>query len=1130
LSSGRLLAVIAWVGLAITASAPARAADATVTAAMAPEGYGRIVFSFDRLPGYDAKLANNVLVVSFDDTVKADFTPLARGLGNFVNVIRRDPDGHGLRIALAQPARLSVNEAGDKLFLDLLPSTWTGTPPPLPKDVVTALGREAREARVLKAEEELRRLRPKTALEVTGAQQPTFSRLSFKVDDGINVGLKRIGDKVAVTFGASLAFDVARARAALPVDVADIETARTNETLVVMIPAPAKRDVRGFREQGSYILDIDTGERKADAADDRAAPHDEQPEKPVAAPAAKPTPAPVAATPAEKPAPVVQPVAAPVTKVAETAPVQPVVKAAPAAKPVQATPGVASVVKAGDTLRLVFPFAQPTPAAIFRRNKTLWAVFDQPAELGLDAIVKGSGGLVTAASQSALDNGRLVRLTLSDPRLLTVSLEGSNWVISLGDDMMTRSSPLTIKPAFGANGRSAIEIEAPGLGTIRQIRDPDIGDALSIATLAGPARGVVRPQQFIEFSVLGSGQGVAISPVADDLHVNGDLDRIIIRRDSSLALSMLDPNGTSGTSGLPSTAPILNGSLAADEAARPFNARENALMELAAMAPLEERTDARLNLARFYQLRARPADAKAVVEATVEDDKAAARDPRAAILLAASDIQLGRSTEGLALLSKPDLAASSEAALWRAAALADLGRVGPARDALRSGGSALPQLPGRLQSRFIELAVSLALDAGDRAQAVAQFERLEVLPTMRGIGGREIMRARVYEAVGEVDKALTAYDALVRGPDPEIAAEAELRSVELGLKSGKVKADAAIERLGQLVTGWRGDWIEAEALAQLVDLYGDVERWRDAFTTLRTAVSAFPDAESSRSLQEKMQDRFVNLFLGGGLDRISKLDALSLFYDFQEMSPSGKRGDELVRRLADKLVDVDLLDQASALLDYQIDNRLTGAARAQVAARAALIDLMNNKPAKAVDVLRRTRQADLPASLANTRLVLEARALAMSGRTDLALEMAEGIDGAQGAKLAADMLWTARRWADAGEAIERLLGAAWKSPAPLDSEQRTQVMRAAIALSLAGDAMGVDRLRNKFASKMTNSPEAQSFDVVTAPVEMRGDAFREIARSVATSSTFDAFMREYKARSAEDIAPDKTASATPSKA
>lgn len=1126
MSSARLLAIVAWTLVAFAAVGPARAADATVTAAMAPEGYARIVFSFDTLPRYDAKLANGILVLTFDDPVKTDLAPVSRALGGLVNVVRRDPDDRGMRIALAKPARLNVTEAGDKLFLDLLPSTWAGTPPPLPKDVVEALGREAREARALRAEDERRRLKPKTALDVMGAVQPTFFRLSFKVDDQVAVDFKRVDDTVAVTFDSNLGFDLPRARAMLPKEISDLAIARAANTLTVSVPAPAGRDVRGFREAGAYILDIDRGEQKSAAAKPDAhgdAGAGDGHDAPVAAPATKTAAKtlPVAAQP-DAHAPAAKEAAAP----APAAP--PAGHAAEAVSAPAPAPAAPSVVKAGQTTRIVFPFARATPAAIFRRGKALWAMFDVASDLSLDAIVKNSGGLITQATQTPVDNGRLVRLALSDARLLTVSLDGSNWVVSLGDDVMGRNAYLSVTPTFTANGRSAIAIEAQGLGTIRQIRDPDVGDMLSVATMSGPPRGIVRPQQFVEFSVLATAQGVAISPIADDLHVNGEVDRILVRRDTPLALSMVDPGASGSAAGAAFAAPILNN--ASEDASRPFNAREQALLQTAAMAPAEERTEARLNLARFYEMRGRPADAKAVVTAAIQDDAAAERDPRAPILLAAANVELGRPNDAFALLSKPALAASPEAALWRAAALADLGRKGQAREALRAGAPALGQLSGAMQARFVELALSLSLDAGDKTQALAQFEQLEVLPSARGGGAREIMRARVAASVGDVDKALAIYAGLARGPESITSAEAELRSIELGVASGKVSRDDAITRLDRLVTGWRGDWVEAEALATLVDLYGDVERWRDAFTTLKTAVAAFPDAESSRVIQDKMQDRFVNLFLGGGLDRMSKVDALSLFYDFQEMSPSGKRGDELVRRLADKLVDVDLLDQASALLDYQIDNRLTGAARAQVAARAALVDLMNNKPAKAVEVLRRTRQADLPASLANARLVLEARALAMSGRTDLALEIADGVEGDEGVRLAADMLWTARRWPEAGEKIEALLGSAWKDPKPLAPDQRTQVMRAAIALSLAGDAIGVDRLRSKYAAKMADGPEAQSFDVVTAPVEMRGDAFREIARSVATSSTFDAFLREYRARSADELAPDKTASATPSKA
>ena len=67
----------------------------------------------------------------------------------------------------------------------------------------------------------------------------------------------------------------------------------------------------------------------------------------------------------------------------------------------------------------------------------------------------------------------------------------------------------------------------------------------------------------------------------------------------------------------------------------------------------------------------------------------------------------------------------------------------------------------------------------------------------------------------------------------------------------------------------------------------------------------------------------------------------------------------MIRRLADRLVSVDLLDQAAELLQHQVDHRLQGAARAQVATRLAVIYLMNRKPDRALAVLQATRMADL---------------------------------------------------------------------------------------------------------------------------------------------------------------------------
>src|SRR6202044_2188695 len=97
------------------------------------------------------------------------------------------------------------------------------------------------------------------------------------------------------------------------------------------------------------------------------------------------------------------------------------------------------------------------------------------------------------------------------------------------------------------------------------------------------------------------------------------------------------------------------------------------------------------------------------------------------------------------------------------------------------------------------------------------------------------------------------------------------------------------------------------------------------------------------------------LFLAGKGASLSAIDALALFYDFRELTPIGRRGDEMIRRLADRLVAVDLLDQAADLLQYQVDNRLEGAAKAQVATRLAVVYLMDHKADRALAALRSTR-------------------------------------------------------------------------------------------------------------------------------------------------------------------------------
>jgi hypothetical protein len=237
-----------------------------------------------------------------------------------------------------------------------------------------------------------------------------------------------------------------------------------------------------------------------------------------------------------------------------------------------------------------------------------------------------------------------------------------------------------------------------------------------------------------------------------------------------------------------------------------------------------------------------------------------------------------------------------------------------------------------------------------------------------------------------------------------------------------------------------------------------------------------------------------------------------LFYDFRELTPIGRRGDEMIRRISDRLVAVDLLDQAADLLQYQIDNRLQGAARAQVATRLAVIYLMNRKDDRALAVLRATRSADLTTDLRNQRLLLEARALSDMGRHDVALEVIGNIEGREVTRLRSDIDWAARRWREAAEQIELMYGERWKDWAPLNDIERTDILRAELGYALAEDTLGLGRLREKYAAKMAGTPDAHAFEIVSAPLGTSGSEFAAIAHAAAAVDTLDGFLRDMQAR------------------
>jgi hypothetical protein len=227
-----------------------------------------------------------------------------------------------------------------------------------------------------------------------------------------------------------------------------------------------------------------------------------------------------------------------------------------------------------------------------------------------------------------------------------------------------------------------------------------------------------------------------------------------------------------------------------------------------------------------------------------------------------------------------------------------------------------------------------------------------------------------------------------------------------------------------------------------------VSRWR------RRGPPAAAEFEISRAAQDASAALFS---LSGPKGDDLPGRSAGMFYEYSE------RRDRTARRrddppAADRLVAVDLRDQAADLLQYQVDKRLEGAARAQVAARLAMVYLTARKPDRAISALRTTRIADLSGELRTLRLLLESRAQSDVGRHALALDIISNITGREAIHLRSDIYWASRRWREASGQINCTTPTAGATE-PLNGP-KADVIRAAVGYALAKTRSGWRASRN----------------------------------------------------------------------
>lgn len=1145
------LAALAIVGGTVVASSVSWAQETIRTRGWTHEEFGRLVFDWTKPVDYQAMLEDGTLVMRFDQAMESDFSRALGRLEGYLASAELSENGQVVRFRLKQPVALNSFRNGNAVVVDLRPrrETQQDTKP------TSALN-----------------------LPIRVGLHPKYTRFVFDWAIPVDYDVEEDGRELTIRFDKAAVVNTQDLARDLPEGYSNPRFNAEEGRSALSLRLPADRRVRHFKTGPKVVLDVlpdqdkqqastdaETEQQNASRATDAGPtppaipdePTDEEKTVEEREQKERETEAAEALASLQPPndeAEEPEPEQRAVAQNQDTAKTEPeqdgtddtledspsdpqtdergAVEADQTAEEAQETiapdvEAMASNLPVGEETQvdmegpapvsLVFQWPEEVGAAAFRRGNNVWIMFDRRAPIDLVPLREQGEPLIERIEQLDVAGSTVLRMRTMPGVNPFAKREGYDWVFDFRKAPIAPRHQVMIQARADATVGPQLLFPVAEPGTIINLFDPDVGDTLRIATYKDPGYGVAGKREYPEFAILPSAQGLVVQSISDAVLFDRDLNGFELSSPEGLHISAVSPEAPVSTGARLSSKRLFDFDSWAQGGAADYYAAEQRLFRAVTEVPTEKKTDARLDLARFYAARGRGAEAIGVIRTVEADDPDAATRPDFRALRGVSHFLNREYEKARRDFDDPRLDGFSEIAIWRGATLAELDEWDDAARQFRGGDSLLRDYPYPLKGRLSLLRIGAALATQDLQSADAWMATLDMRPDELRRGQLAALRynqARVALTKKDVEGAREIWERLVNGDDWRMAVRAEYALINLGLKEDTITIDEAVERLEKLRFKWRGDSFELGILRRLGELHVQANDYMSGLGIMRTAVTYFPNRPEAQKLAERMVETFRSLYLDGKADELPPLRALAIYDEFRELTPSGADGDRMVELLADRLIAVDLLNRAITLLDHQVKFRLTGEEKARVGAKLALVQLLDGLPQDAISTLKQTNFPQLPRGLQDDRRRLLAKAYFETGNKEEAIKLLAGDISQEADMLRRDIYWSDEDWAEVAKVLQRLAGDPPEDPVVgVPDDKARYVLNWAVALRLNNDEDGLALLNELYGEAMQYSSLASTYRFVATPVESGfSTKLQDTIQQLADSDLFNAFMNNYRGK------------------
>ncbi|MEM6902754.1 MAG: hypothetical protein AAF556_05915, partial [Pseudomonadota bacterium] len=981
---------------------------------------------------------------------------------------------------------------------------------------------------------------------VRAGKHAEFDRFVFDWEQAVEYTVDRQGNQVTIRFDAAGQADLAAVRfmrLSFGETVRDIGGANG---LALTMTVPDGSELRDFRLQQKVVLDVLSTAAQRQAAAEAQALAQEQAQEPASGQAAatdvSPSSQPTSQPATAPPVPVIPPQVAQAQPETATAIASPELVADADASLVEQTETTAiveneaqdeasAIVAADDVIDLVEVSAEsditdeslaaavtliridpniPLGAVVFVRADALWAVFPSPT-LNVAPLVQGpAAGQLRRADVYRVEGGTAYRFPLPPGLHPRVKREGQIWEIALSPTVTPAPTARIEIEGTDVSAGKRLNVSLNVTGQQLEMVDPTIGDRLVLVPALEPGRAVREARRLPQLEFIPAVQGVVIRPLIDQLVVDSGTETIKIQAPDGLLLSADRQALLAAAPNAPETVDGLRlfdidtwqrGPLAT------FYQNRSRLEEQTAAQQPSARATGYIDLAQLYFSHGFGAEARGLIRLAIETAPDLAEKPEILALRGAATALEGDGRRALNDLNIDALDIHPEAALWRGLALARLGRWPEAGQEFARSGDLVLEYPSGLYREVAGLMAESLLFIGEIDAADTIVNELDRRGRFIRVNQSTInfLRGDIMQRRGDVEAGQALWRQVAdSGTDQLYRVKAEYGLVEAGLATGALAPEDAVETLEQLRFAWRGDTLELAILRRLGTLYLDTDDYFAGFELLRRSAGYFPGSQQSQVLTGDMAQAFRELFVEGTSDALSPVQAYGLFDEFRELNPIGETGDKVIQRLAERLIEVDLLGEAGEILQQQVEFRVTGLERARLGARLAGVRLLDDLPELALEALEISEVSEsLPVNLIEERTLLAGRAYQQMGEPDQALASISGLSTPAADRLRADIGWRFSRWSVAASALNGLLPPAPAPDTPLAPRDAQLVMNTAVALALDNQQPGLTRLRDVYGDGMALTPLADSFRLLTR--ETSGFSLPDIQTLQSQVSEVDLF-------------------------